>query len=80
MNRSLILLALGTLMAAVSLAAIPDPVETGSGLAGRTSNTRRGYEFVPFLRHFCLTSSHDVSTLPCLRFGNRFSFANSASG
>ena len=38
MNRSLILLALGTLMAAVSLAAIPDPVKTDSGSVAGTSN------------------------------------------
>jgi len=39
MNRSRTLLALGTLMAAVSLAAIPDPVKTDSGSVAGTSNT-----------------------------------------
>ena len=39
MNRSLTLAALGTLIAAVSLAALPDPVKTDSGPVAGTSNT-----------------------------------------
>jgi para-nitrobenzyl esterase len=38
MNRSLILFALGTLTAAVSLAAISDPVKTDSGAVSGMSN------------------------------------------
>ncbi len=38
MNRSLILLALGTLMGAASLAAIADPVKTDSGSVAGTAN------------------------------------------
>ena len=51
MNRSLTLLALGTLMAAVSLAAIPDPVKTDSGSVAGTSNTDasvRMFKGIPF--------------------------------
>ena len=51
MNRSLTLLALGTLMAAVSLAAIPDPVKTDSGSVAGTSNkdaSVRMFKGIPF--------------------------------
>ncbi|MGH9592969.1 MAG: carboxylesterase family protein, partial [Bryobacteraceae bacterium] len=51
MNRSLILLALGTLIAAVSLAAIPDPVKTDSGSVAGTSNkdaSVRMFKGIPF--------------------------------
>ncbi len=51
MNRSLTLVALGTLMAAVSLAAIPDPVKTDSGSVAGTSNTDasvRMFKGIPF--------------------------------
>src|SRR3569623_1544558 len=51
MNRSLILLALGTLMTAVSLAAIPDPVKTDSGSVAGTSNNDasvRMFKGIPF--------------------------------
>jgi para-nitrobenzyl esterase len=51
MNRSRTLLALGTLMAAVSLAAIPDPVKTDSGSVAGTSNTDasvRMFKGIPF--------------------------------
>ena len=50
-NRLLILLALGSLMAAVSLAAIPDPVKTDSGSVAGTSNTDasvRMFKGIPF--------------------------------
>src|SRR5579862_8789610 len=51
MNRSLTLIALGTLMAAASLAAIPDPVKTDSGSVAGTSNTDasvRMFKGIPF--------------------------------
>ena len=51
MNRSLTLLALGTLMVAVSLAAIPDPVKTDSGSIAGTSNqdaSVRMFKGIPF--------------------------------
>ncbi len=51
MNRSLILLILGTLTVAVSLAAIPDPVKTDSGSVGGTANTDasvRMFKGIPF--------------------------------
>src|SRR5262245_27849248 len=51
MNRNLIPLALGTLMAAVSLAAIPDPVKTDSGSVAGMSNKDGGvriFKGIPF--------------------------------
>src|SRR5580700_1813299 len=51
MNRSLTLLPLGTVMAAVSLAAIPDPVKTDSGSVAGTSNqdaSVRMFKGIPF--------------------------------
>src|SRR5580692_1499678 len=51
MNRNLTLLALGTLMAVVSLAAIPDPVKTDSGSVAGASNqdaTVRMFKGIPF--------------------------------
>src|SRR5580658_7467788 len=51
MNRSLTLLPLGTLMAVVALAAIPDPVKTDSGPVAGTSNkdaSVRMFKGIPF--------------------------------
>src|SRR3984885_14406606 len=51
MNRSLTLHALGTLMAVVSLAALPDPVKTDSGSVAGASNTDasvRMFKGIPF--------------------------------
>ncbi len=51
MNRSLSVLTLGTLLAAVSLAAIPDPVKTDSGSVSGTSNqdaSVRMFKGIPF--------------------------------
>src|SRR3984885_6074889 len=51
MNRSLTLTVLGTLMAVVSLAAIPDPVKTDSGSVAGTSNNDGGvrmFKGIPF--------------------------------
>src|SRR5215472_167487 len=51
MNRSLILSALGTLTAALSLAAISDPVKTDSGSVAGTSNqdsSVRIFRGIPF--------------------------------
>ena len=51
MNRNLTLLPLGTLMAVVSLAAIPDPVKTDSGPVAGTSNqdaSVRMFKGIPF--------------------------------
>src|SRR5690348_6967796 len=51
MNRSLILLALGSLTVTVSVAAIPDPVKTDSGPVAGTSNkdaSVRIFKGIPF--------------------------------
>ena len=51
MNRSLISLSLGTLMAAISLAAIPDSVKTDSGSVAGASNedaSLRIFKGIPF--------------------------------